>query len=77
MVHRLSRAILNIRNEDEQGHGGQESKVDKQLEQKTHATRHEGKDCLHYLNKDIGDQDYGTLIEERTKFTEEKLFGDL
>ena len=31
---------------------------------------------LHYLNKDIGDQDYGTLVEERTKFTEEKLFGD-
>ena len=32
--------------------------------------------ALHYLNKDIGDQDYGTLIEERTKFAEEKLFGD-
>ena len=33
--------------------------------------------ALHYLNKDIGDQDYGTLVEERTKFAEEKLFGDL
>ena len=32
--------------------------------------------ALHYLNKDIGDQDYGSLIEERTKFAEEKLFGD-
>ena len=32
--------------------------------------------ALHYLNKDIGDQDYGTLVEERTKFAEEKLFGD-
>ena len=33
--------------------------------------------ALHYLNKDIGDQDYGTLIEERTRFADEKLFGDL
>ena len=32
---------------------------------------------LHYLNKDIGDQDYGTLINERTRFVEEKLLGDL
>ena len=32
---------------------------------------------LHYLNKDIGDQDYGTLIDERTRFIKEKLFGDL
>ena len=32
--------------------------------------------ALHYLNKNIGDQDYGTLVEERTKFAEEKLFGD-
>ena len=32
--------------------------------------------ALHYLNKDIGDQDYGTLAEGRTKFAEEKLFGD-
>ena len=76
MVHQLSRAVRNIRNEDKQGHGGQKSKVDKQPKQKTHVTRHEGKIALHYLNKDIGDQDYGTLIEERTKFAEEKLFGD-
>ena len=33
--------------------------------------------ALHYLHKDIGSQDYGTLIKERTKFAEEKLFGDL
>ena len=33
--------------------------------------------ALHYLNKDIGDQDYGTLIDKRTRFIEEKLFGDL
>ena len=33
--------------------------------------------ALHYLNKDIRDQDYGTLIDERTRFADEKLFGDL
>ena len=33
--------------------------------------------ALHYLNKDIGDQDYGTLIKERTRFADKKLFSDL
>ena len=33
--------------------------------------------ALHYLSKDIGNQDYGTLIEERTRFADEKLFGNL
>ena len=45
-VHQLSRAVINIWNKDEQGNGRQESKVDKQPEHKTPATRHEGKDCL-------------------------------
>ena len=46
MVHRLSQTVIDIRNKDEQGHGRQESEVDKQPEHKTHVTRHEGKDHL-------------------------------
>ena len=77
MVHRLSRAVIDIRNEDEQGHGRQESKVANNRSKRLTRQDMKARIALHYLNKDTGDQDYGTLINERTKFAEEKLFSDL
>ena len=54
-VHQLSRAVINIQNEDEQGNGRQESEVDKQPEHKIPQQDMKAKIALHYLNKDIGD----------------------
>ena len=33
--------------------------------------------ALHYLNIDTARQEYLALVEERTRFADEKLFGDL
>ena len=32
---------------------------------------------LHYLKQDLTGEEYSAIIEERTRFTDEKLFGDL
>ena len=32
---------------------------------------------LHYLKQDLTGEEYSAVIEERTRFADEKLFGDL